>query len=212
MYKTIKKFRNSGFFKRTNIFEKFRRKSEDWQYLLSIIRRYPDIFEPHLLALYLFYLFFFFFGGGGGTNISSAKCYFLCLAISLCLSVSASVCYILRLYKGYLPGTKGYVIYSSGTAPGATFIKQFLFRFSKAMQEKNSFQLLRPAFPSFFSLSSFILFFSHKSRFCVSRCKGGMLRARPLLLHFRVPPPHPAFSPPPLESLGALIRVQFRRT
>ena len=138
---------------------------------------------------------------------------FLCLSISLCLSVSASVSYILRLCKGYLPGTKGYVIYSSGTAPRATSIKLFLFRFSKAMQEKNSFQLLRPAFPSFFfSFSSFILFFSHKSRFFVSRCKGGMLRARPLLLHFRVPPPHPAFSPPPLESLGALIRVQFRRT
>ena len=141
---------------------------------------------------------------------------FLCLSISLCLSVSASVSYILRLCKGYLPGTKGYVIYSSGTAPRATSIKLFLFRFSKAMQEKNSFQLLRPAFPSFFfSFSSFILFFSHKSRFFVSRCKGGMLRARPLLLHFRVSPPHPAFyppPPPPTESLGALIRARFRRT
>ena len=122
---------------------------------------------------------------------------FLCLGISLCLSVSASVSYILRLCKGYLPGTKGYVIYSSGTAPRATSIKLFLFRFSKAMQEKNSFQLLRPAFPSFFfSFSSFILFFSHKSRFFVSRCKGGMLRARPLLLHFRVPPPPPSLLPP----------------
>ena len=62
--------------------------------------------------------------------------------LTLCLSVSASVSYIRRLCKGYLRGTKGYVIYSPGIAPRATFIKLFLFRFSKAMQEKNGFQLL----------------------------------------------------------------------
>ena len=73
----------------------------------------------------------------GGANISSARCYFFVPGyLTLCLSVSASVSYILRLCKGYLPGTRGYAIYSPGTAPTATYKKPFLFRFSIAMQQK----------------------------------------------------------------------------
>ena len=76
----------------------------------------------------------------GGAIISSAKCYlFVPGYLTLCLSVSANVSYILRLCKGYLPGTRGYVIYSPGTAPRATYKKLFLFRFSKAMQQKIAF-------------------------------------------------------------------------
>ena len=54
--------------------------------------------------------------------MSSAKCYFFVHGYpTLCLSVSASVSYILRLCKGYLPRTREYVIYSPGTAARATY-------------------------------------------------------------------------------------------
>ena len=54
MYKTIKKSRNSGFSKRTNTFEKFRRKSVDWKELAI---NYPKIseyltFQPHVNTLH----------------------------------------------------------------------------------------------------------------------------------------------------------------
>ena len=73
----------------------------------------------------------------GGANISSVKCYFFLPGyLTLCLSVSRSVSYILRLCKVYIPGTRGCVIYSPGTAPTAAYKKPFLFRFSIAMQQK----------------------------------------------------------------------------
>ena len=76
----------------------------------------------------------------GRANISSAKCYFFVPGyLTLCLSVSASVSYLLRLCKGYLPETRGYVIYSPGTTPRATYKKLFLFRFSIPMQQKIAF-------------------------------------------------------------------------
>ena len=98
-------------------------------YQLSEDIRTSRFSTPPSCALYL-----------GGTNISSAKCYFFVPGyLTLCLSVSASVSYILRLCKGYLPGTRGYVIYTPGTAPRATYKKLFLFRFSIAMQQKIAF-------------------------------------------------------------------------
>ena len=80
--------------------------------------------------------------------------------------------YILRLRKGYIPGTMGYVIYSPGTAPRATCVRLFLFRFSIVMQKNNSFQLVRTAFPSFFFLISFFPFFSSKNAVFFWRCEG----------------------------------------
>ena len=41
--------------------------------------------------------------------------------------------------QGYLPGTKGYVIYSPDIAPSAMYVKLFLFRFSIVMQEQIAF-------------------------------------------------------------------------
>ena len=75
-----------------------------------------------------------------GANISSRQMLFFVPGyLKLRLSVSESVSYILRLCKGYLPGTMGYVIYSPRTAPTATYKKPFLFRFSIAMQQKIAF-------------------------------------------------------------------------
>ena len=100
-----------------------------------------------------------------GANISRATVIFFAPGyLRLCLRVSASVSYILRLRNGYLPGTMGYVIYSPGTALRATCIKLFLFRFSIAIQN-NSFQLVRTAFSSFF-------FFLSKIAVFFSRCEG----------------------------------------
>ena len=102
--------------------------------------------------------------------------------------------YILRLRKGYIPGTIGYVIYSPGTAPEATCGGGlFLFRFSIAMQ-KNSFQLVRTAFPSFFFFSSLVSQLQRTRRTQLYGLQSslellknisadGMLRARSPLLH-----------------------------
>ena len=42
-------------------------------------------------------------------------------------------------YIYIIPGTMGYVIYSPGTAPRATCVRLFLFRFSIAMQKTIAF-------------------------------------------------------------------------
>ena len=129
MYTTIKKFRNSGFSKRTNTFEKFRMMMTG--NTLSFYQLPEDIrtsrfSKPPSCALFW-----------GGANISSVKCYFFLPGyLTLCLSVSRSVSYILRLCKVYIPGTRGCVIYSPGTALTAAYKKPFLFRFSIAMQQK----------------------------------------------------------------------------
>ena len=154
MYKTIKKSRNSGFSKRTNTFEKFRRKSGPWtgNNSLSIIRRYPNIslFNPTLILFIL-----------AGSQHQQRYCYFFAPGyLTLCLLVPASVSYILSLRKGYLPGTMGYMINSP------TCVRLFLFRFSIAMQKKIAFsQCERPFLLFFFSFPFFPFFFSKNAGF-----------------------------------------------
>ena len=76
----------------------------------------------------------------GGANFSSAKCYiFVPGYLTLCLSLSASVSYILHSCKGYLPGTKGYVIYSPGTALRAMYKKTVPFQIFNSNATKIAF-------------------------------------------------------------------------
>ena len=112
-----------------------------------------------------------------GANICSAIVIFLAPGyLALCLRVSASVSYILRSRKGHIPGTMAYVIYSPGTAPRATCARLFLFRFSIAMKKNNSFQLVRTAFPSFFSFP----FLSEKTLVSFFKVQGARSLVSPL--------------------------------
>ena len=132
MYTTIKKFRNSGFSKRTNTLEKFRMmmtgNTLSFHQLPEDIRT-SRFSKPPSCAL---------FWGGEPTLAVSNVIFFLPRYLTLCLSVSRSVSYILRLCKVYIPGTRGCAIYSPGTTPTAAYKKPFLFRFSIAMQQKKN--------------------------------------------------------------------------
>ena len=101
---------------------------------LSIIRRYPNIslLNPTLIR-----------HSFEGSQHQQRHCYFFAHGyLTLCLLVSASVSYILRLRKGYIPGTIGYVIYSPGTAPEATCGgRLFLFRFIKGSKQKQNWSV-----------------------------------------------------------------------
>ena len=119
-------------------------------------------FQNHLLALYIW----------GEPTLAVPNVIF-CAWVS---HVPPSVSYILRLCKSYLPRTRGYVIYSPGTAPRATYEKLFLFRrIFNGNATKNSFQFVRTGFPFFFFFFSFsfpLSFFLVKAVFFLSRCEG----------------------------------------
>ena len=121
LHKTIKKFRNLDFLRQQILSknsEESPRTGNNFYQLSEDIR--ISRFSTSLSEA----LFF------GGTNISSAKCYFFVPGyLTLIMPKRFRTCFLRpKLSKGYLPGTKGYVIYSPGTAPRDTYIKLFLFR------------------------------------------------------------------------------------